>query len=132
MQCDGRLLRPPALLPVLRAPRGNSLEDALPNWQDSNRRSELPPDWERRRRSVFRRDGHQCTHRDSSGLRCAEPATDCDHIEPGGSHDESNLTSLCGWHHRAKSSREGAAAKAANWRRNDKKFRRDEAHPGLT
>ncbi|MEU0674484.1 hypothetical protein ABZ330_16590 [Streptomyces sp. NPDC006172] len=42
-----------------------------------------------------------------------------------------NLRSLCTWHHRQKSSREGAAAQAAKRRAIQKRFRRDEAHPGL-
>ncbi|MEU9126596.1 hypothetical protein AB0D08_00515 [Kitasatospora sp. NPDC048540] len=54
-----------------------------------------------------------------------------DHIVPGDDHREANLRSLCGWHHRAKSSREGAVAKAAARRRQDRKFRRTEGHPGL-
>lgn len=102
----------------------------MPQWRGSDRRSELPPDWEARRRRVFRRDGHRCTARDTLGQRCEEPATDCDHIVPGGNHDDTNLTSLCAWHHQKKSSREGAAAKAANYRRQDRKFRRTEGHPG--
>ncbi|AFV51322.1 hypothetical protein FDG66_gp02 [Streptomyces phage phiCAM] len=42
-----------------------------------------------------------------------------------------NLRALCSWHHGQKSGAEGAAAKAANWRRQNQKFRRSEDHPGL-
>jgi 5-methylcytosine-specific restriction protein A len=42
-----------------------------------------------------------------------------------------NLRSLCSWHHRQKSSREGAAAAHARRRAIEQRFRRDEAHPGL-
>ncbi|MCY0933643.1 hypothetical protein [Streptomyces sp. H34-S4] len=54
-----------------------------------------------------------------------------DHIEPGDDHSLSNLRSLCSWHHKQKSSREGAAAYAAKRRAIQKKFRRTEQHPGL-
>ncbi|WKU46754.1 HNH endonuclease [Streptomyces sp. VNUA116] len=101
------------------------------SWSTSDRRQRLPANWPHLRRRVLRRDGHICTARDQYGVRCAEPATDVDHIRPGDDHREANLQSLCGWHHRVKSSREGAAAKAAVRRRNDRKFRRTEVHPGL-
>ncbi|MEU0344227.1 hypothetical protein ABZ092_36135 [Streptomyces bobili] len=42
-----------------------------------------------------------------------------------------NLRSLCSYHHKVKSSREGAAAKNAKRRAIEKKFRRTEQHPGL-
>ncbi|MFG2923896.1 hypothetical protein ACGFYA_20600 [Streptomyces sp. NPDC048305] len=42
-----------------------------------------------------------------------------------------NLRSLCSYHHRIKSSQEGAAAKNAKRRAIEKKFRRTEQHPGL-
>jgi hypothetical protein len=54
-----------------------------------------------------------------------------DHIRPGDDHSLSNLRSLCSYHHRIKSSQEGAAAKAAKQRAMNKRFRRDEQHPGL-
>lgn len=79
----------------------------------------------------MRRDGHRCTHTDINGARCHEPATDVDHVSPGNDHRDSNLRALCSWHHLKKSGAEGARAKAANLRRQDKKFRRSEAHPGL-
>jgi hypothetical protein len=103
----------------------------MPAWQGSERRSELPPDWTARRKRVLRRAGGQCEERDpQTNERCQEVATDCDHIKPGGDHSESNLRALCAWHHQQKSSREGAAARAAKYRKNAKKFRRTEEHPG--
>lgn len=100
-------------------------------WQGSDRRSRLPANWPALRKATFRRDGYRCTALDQDGDRCTERATDCDHIKPGDDHRQANLTSLCGPHHRVKSGREGAAAKAVQWKRNDKKFRRVEEHPGL-
>nr|WP_030287073.1 hypothetical protein [Streptomyces catenulae] len=100
-------------------------------WSTSNRRERLPVNWEKIRRRVLKRDSHRCTAADQYGVRCIEPASDVDHIRPGDDHREANLTSLCGWHHRVKSSREGAAAKAAARRRHGRKFRRTEKHPGL-
>jgi 5-methylcytosine-specific restriction protein A len=104
----------------------------MPQWSGSDRRSRLPDNWQALRRRVLRRDGSRCTARDlTTGERCEEPATDVDHIVPGDDHRESNLRSLCGWHHRKKSSAEGGAALARKRRQNDKKFRRTEDHPGL-
>ncbi|NUV86604.1 HNH endonuclease [Streptomyces sp. KAI-26] len=103
----------------------------MPNWSGSDRRERLPADWPRIRIRILRRDGHRCTHRDQYGERCEELATDVDHIVPGDDHRETNLRALCGFHHRAKSSREGALALAVQRRRIDRRFRRTEAHPGL-
>lgn len=107
------------------------LEIVIPNWEGSSRRDGLPQDWPEKRVRVLRRDGHRCTHRDQYGDRCEELATDVDHIVPGDDHREINLRALCGHHHQAKSSREGALALAARRRQMNKRFRRTEAHPGL-
>jgi 5-methylcytosine-specific restriction endonuclease McrA len=103
----------------------------LPNWEGSDRRSRLPADWPKRRLRVLRRDGGRCTALDEAGARCVETATDVDHVLPGDDHRESNLTSLCWWHHRQKSSREGAEARNTKRRQNARRFNRTEAHPGL-
>ncbi|PHQ49467.1 HNH endonuclease [Streptomyces cinnamoneus] len=100
-------------------------------WSTSDRRARLPANWPQIRIRILRRDGHRCTARDQYGVRCSELATDVDHIQPGDDHREANLTSLCGWHHRVKSSREGAAAQAAARRHARRRFRRTERHPGL-
>jgi 5-methylcytosine-specific restriction endonuclease McrA len=86
----------------------------MPGWQNSDRRSRLPRDWPVRRRRILTRDGGTCTQvREDTGRRCNAPATDVDHVHPGDDHSDSNLTSLCGWHHRQKSSSEGGQANAA-------------------
>jgi 5-methylcytosine-specific restriction endonuclease McrA len=100
-------------------------------WQNSDRRDRLPPDWFKIRARVLRRDGHTCTHRDDYGIRCADLATDVDHIKPGDDHSMENLRALCSWHHNKKSGAEGGAASQANRRRQNRKFRRTEDHPGL-
>ncbi|PCG86366.1 HNH endonuclease [Streptomyces sp. WZ.A104] len=100
-------------------------------WSSSSRRDRLPANWPQIRARVLRRDRNQCTARNQYGVRCPEIATDVDHIKPGDDHREANLQSLCGWHHRVKSSREGAVASAAVRRRNARRFRRTEDHPGL-
>lgn len=98
----------------------------MPGWQGSDRGSRLPPDWPARRKRVLTRDGYRCTHiRVDTDARCTAPATDVDHVNPGDDHAESNLTSLCGWHHDKKSGREGGTASAARRRRPPKK------HPGV-
>lgn len=99
-------------------------------WKDSDRRERLPTDWPSIRKRVLRRDGYRCTEVEN-GVRCVAKATDVDHVRPGDDHRESNLTSLCGDHHQAKSSREGARGRAIALARSRKKFRRTETHPGL-
>jgi 5-methylcytosine-specific restriction endonuclease McrA len=102
----------------------------MPNWNGSDRRSRLPADWPKIRTRILRRDMHRCTHI-TNGIRCNKPATEVDHIRRGDDHSERNLRSLCSECHATKSGREGAAAFHANRRRNDKRFRRHEEHPGL-
>lgn len=103
----------------------------MAGWAGSDRRSRLPDNWPRLRNRILKRDGHRCTHTDDKGVRCPEDATDVDHIIPNDDHSESNLTSLCSWHHGKKSGREGGAARAKVMKRNRAKFTRVERHPGL-
>ena len=102
----------------------------MAQWEGSTRRERLPANWAVIRKRILRRDSDRCTHR-HEGLRCDEPATEVDHIRPGDDHSDTNLRSLCEWHHQKKSSSEGGAARAAVYRRNNNKFRRSEPHPGL-
>lgn len=100
-------------------------------WDTSNRRDRLPPDWEKRRKFVLRRDNNQCQHRDDYGRQCGEHANQVDHIIPNDDHSYTNLRALCEYHHSKKSSYEGGAAKAAARRRIANRFKRVESHPGL-
>jgi hypothetical protein len=86
----------------------------------------LPADWLARRARVLARDGHRCTA-SNDGTRCTRAATDVDHIRRGDNHNETNLTSLCGWHHARKSSAEGNTA-----RTRPTQARPRERHPGRT
>lgn len=97
-------------------------------WDQSNRRSRLPKDWSRRRRSILVRDQYQCQiiNPDTNGI-CGEAATEVDHIVPGDNHEPTNLQAICHWHHARKSSAEGAAARIKFAPRNRPK----ERHPGL-
>lgn len=98
----------------------------MPGWQGSDRRSRLPPDWPVRRKRILARDGYRCTHvRADTDTRCTAVATDVDHVERGDDHADSNLTSLCAWHHGKKSGGEGGSAAAARRRRPARK------HPGI-
>lgn len=104
----------------------------MPQWQGSTRKQRLPGNWETLRKRVLRRDGYQCTAQLRDAGRCPETATDVDHIKPNDDDSESNLTSLCGWHHQQKSSREGAAAAARHRAKiRKKRYLPKEAHPGL-
>jgi 5-methylcytosine-specific restriction protein A len=100
----------------------------MPGWKNSNRRNQLPADWEKIRERTFRRDGYRCTAiRADTGNRCPDRATDCDHVDQSRNwdHSDENLTSLCSWHHDRKSSAEGGRAKAARYAAKKRR------HPGL-
>lgn len=103
----------------------------MPGWANSDRRHRLPPDWGKRRKRVLKRDRYKCQARNSYGAMCGDLATDVDHIVPNDDHDDENLRSLCEWHHRRKSSSEGAAASHESRAAIKQKFRRTETHPGL-
>ena len=125
---DGKSVYMAGVFSVIHVEGG---ECAVPQWAGSDRRSRLPANWSAIRKRVLRRDGYRCTFRDPDDReRCAESATDVDHILPGDDHRESNLRSLCGFHHRKKSSSEGGMAQAAKRREIDSRFRRREEHPG--
>ncbi|MCI2958231.1 hypothetical protein MN032_11030 [Agromyces atrinae] len=102
----------------------------MPNWEGSDRKETLPPDWEKRRLRVLRRDRYRCQHvRYDTGRKCAAFANQVDHINDREDHDERNLQSLCEWHHLRKSGSQGgtAAAEARQAREASSKPR----HPGL-
>lgn len=110
----------------------------MPGWHGSDRRSRLPPGWDKLRKRVLRDAGHRCQVLDTYGVRCTEPALDVDHIINDDNHsyfgpgdERNNLRAICEWHHDKKSSAEGAAARWAAIRRSSKKFTRTETHPGL-
>ena len=75
----------------------------------SRRVNPLPDGWGRTRLRILKRDGYRCTwiRQDSVGGRCPEKATDVDHEDPLGPETDDNLRSLCGYHHRLKTSSEG-------------------------
>lgn len=92
-------------------------------WVGSDRSRRLPSDWSRRRASVKRRAGGRCEVFEG-GARCVMPGEECDHIQPGDDHSLSNLQWICVPHHRAKTSREAAAARP-------RMHRPPEVHPAL-
>lgn len=99
-----------------------------PPWEGSRRKQHEPPGWRTQiRPRILARDGHRCTWVED-GRRCTARAADVDHIvnvASGGTHADSNLASLCAWHHGRKSSAEGNAARVRRSARRDA-----EPHPG--
>lgn len=86
--------------------------------------------WKATRARILRRDQGRCTAL-VNGTRCPRRATDVDHVKneaDGGSHEDSNLTSLCPTHHRTKTSGEGVRARQV---RAALAKRAQEPHPGL-
>lgn len=99
------------------------MADRRPAWRNSTRRSRLPANWPELREAVLARNPRRVCH------LCGRPGGDTvDHIIPGDDHRLVNLDWVhddkpphC---HRAKSAREGAAARP-------RLFRPPEPHPGL-
>lgn len=92
-------------------------------WSGSTRAARLPGNWRALRAQTLARDGHRCT-RLHDGQRCAQPATEVDHVDRDGGNHPDNLASVCTRCHAHKTAAEGNAARTRQ--------RRDpEPHPGL-
>jgi 5-methylcytosine-specific restriction endonuclease McrA len=82
--------------------KGRCIEHQRPAFYTTNRKAELPSDWNYRREIVFQRDNGRC--------KCGRAATEVDHIIPGNDHDLDNLQAICTDCHRKKTSAEGNEA----------------------
>ena len=104
-------------------------------WANSDRRSRLPANWARIRVEVLDRDRRQCQwiHFLEGGVRkiCGVPANEVHHIRNNDDHSLSNLRALCADHHAQKTQKESWAARHANRRKINERFRRTEEHPAL-
>lgn len=85
-------------------------------WANSNRRQQLPPNWQTLRARILRRDP-TCQN---CGLNAS---VDVDHITPGNNHHPDNLQGLCRHCHRAKTIQERDANRP-------QRARPEEPHPG--
>lgn len=97
-------------------------------WKGSNRREELPDDWQVRRLKVKERAGGRCEHVSAAGVRCSRAGTDADHALGRWDHRIEALQWLCPEHHKRKTGQESWAAKRAQ-RRKGKRERKDD-RPG--
>ncbi|QPB09759.1 HNH endonuclease [Streptomyces phage Shaeky] len=84
-------------------------------WSTSNRRSELPRNWDALRKRVIRRDMGMCRGVLDEGALCGNPGTEVDHIRPGDDHTLGNLQLLCHTCHARKTHAESRAARAQAW-----------------
>ncbi len=78
-------------------------------WASSNRRDELPHNWQQVRDEVRRRAGGQC-ETITDGNRCPNKGTDCDHINDRNDHRSEACQWICGAHHALKTGEEATAA----------------------
>jgi hypothetical protein len=79
-------------------------------WQGSTRRTELPSDWERRRRTVLERD-EICT--DGRVCRGLALATECHHTGSKHDHRVESLAGVCKACHAAATQEQAAEARCA-------------------
>lgn len=98
-------------------------------WQSSNRRSELPPDWPRRRARILRRDRRRCRWPLTFGGECGAEANEVDHRRDPHDHSPANLWALCTWHHQRKTLTESSAARRETPTRTRRRVA--EPHPGM-
>lgn len=78
-------------------------------WGRSRSSETYPVDWDKRRRRVYKRDDYTCQACGRQGGPYGDVELHADHIVPkseGGSHDESNLQTLCRRCHDQKTRRE--------------------------
>lgn len=99
-------------------------------WETSNRRKDLPPNWNKVRQERFKVDGYRCTARDEYGQRCTFAAEECDHIGKRTDHRIEMLRSLCTWHHSKKTAEQGQEAMRKKMNKINQRFRITEKHPG--
>ncbi|ASU78497.1 HNH endonuclease [Actinopolyspora erythraea] len=97
----------------------------MSQWENSDRKTRLPPNWSTLRKRTLARDKHQCQLKYNG---CLGRATEVDHITPGDNHHPENLQGVCSPCHAKKSSAEGRA----NWgRKRALQYRTPRRHPGL-
>lgn len=97
----------------------------MPWGNGSGRTAPLPPDWDRLRKQQLEADGYRCRYvSPDTGQRCTAHATDVDHAGDADDHDD--LRSLCSWHHKQRTGRQGATSP-----RRARASRPREKHPGL-
>lgn len=96
-------------------------------WQGSDRRSELPSNWNALVKQVKERDGGRCRWTLPSGARCPRPGSDVDHRYSPTRHGLADLWLLCRAHHDKKTQGEARFGR----RRRKAPGRAPEAHPGL-
>lgn len=83
-------------------------DHAIAAWSGSTRRQRLPPDWERRRRSILARDP---TCQDGRVCNRLALSREVDHVQAGDDHSLTNLQGICTDCHQAKTTAEAAEAR---------------------
>ncbi len=97
-------------------------------WDNSDRRSRLPSNWNAIAREVKKRDGWRCRWTMKSGKRCPRTTNlQVDHRRNDDDHSMGNLWTLCEHHHGKKTVMEAFRGK----QRKKPKPRPPEPHPGL-
>jgi 5-methylcytosine-specific restriction protein A len=95
-------------------------------WDSSNRRSELPTDWEQRRQTVKARAGGRCEVHMRNGSRCRDKGTECHHLGDKTDHRIEKLQWICHWHHARETAKQATEARGTLTERYPTR-----KHPGL-
>lgn len=100
----------------------------MSGWASSNRRDQLPPNWQTLRRQAKTRAHGICEHA-TNGQRCTNPGTELHHTRDNDDHRLEVLEWICRDCHRAETQRQ--SREAWNKRYIEAKKRDPETHPGI-
>lgn len=96
-------------------------------WNTSQRRTQLPPNWEDLRRQAKTRAHGICEHH-TNGQRCTNPGTELHHTGDNTDHRLETLEWICRDCHKAETQQQARAAQTAKYTTARK--RPPETHPG--
>lgn len=97
-------------------------------WDTSNRRHQLPPNWQDLRRQVKARAQGICEYIDNE-VRCTTPGTECHHTGHNEDHSINKLQWICTEHHKRETWKQARQSQTERYITARK--RPPETHPGL-
>lgn len=98
-------------------------------WSTSQRKTELPANWQSLRAQAKARAGGVCERRDTTGTRCTAQGRELHHTGDKHDHRLENLQWICPPHHQEETNRQAKAAQHTKYVAAKK--RTPEPHPGI-